>query len=454
MVQSLFTSWRLRIEVRRRIREELAFHKAAAVEENLAAGMTRDEALAEADARLGDRVGVVRACVAISADDPPHPGTNSPYAPRAFVFAAAALGPIALALALVPQYFRPYSQAAPERLSVSTQAVPRAFEQPLFDSDLAGFRRIVARIGGLQTPERMLAGRVVSANFFTLQGVQPRLGKTLSPSRDDEIVLSDSLWRDVFEGDPRAVGRTATVNGRRYTVVGVMARDYRFLDGFDRFWAVAPLHTRRPIEGHLLLRSAGGRPPPKKFRPISEVASTQLRAALGVPAAALLLLAFVGLAQTLSLACALRSRRVRVWVLIRGYLMLFAKAAPALGTLAVLWLALRESDALSPISYFSGVAAFLATFIFALLCVGVVWRSLVDQRLRCPMCLRKLTMPLPLGVIGSILFDLPGAEYICAYGHGTMYVPAPTSEGVRAPSWSEPHGMWADLVGVTPASRS
>jgi len=79
---------------------------------------------------------------------------------------------------------------------------------------------------------------------------------------------------------------------------------------------------------------------------------------------------------------------------------------------------------------------------------------LVDQRLRCPTCLRKLSMPLPLGVIGSVLFQLPGTEYICAYGHGTLYLPSPTSEGLREPRWRAPSGLWGELLGSSAASRS
>jgi hypothetical protein len=133
--------------------------------------------------------------------------------------------------------------------------------------------------------------------------------------------------------------------------------------------------------------------------------------------------------------------------LARNYLFLFVKAVPPLATAGVLWLAFRESDMQSGTGYFGGVWSFLSTFLFALFCVAVVWQSLIDQRLRCLCCLRRLSMPLSHGVIGSILFALPGTEYICAYGHGTLYVPAPTSEGLRESRWHPPAGAWAELLG-------
>jgi hypothetical protein len=139
--------------------------------------------------------------------------------------------------------------------------------------------------------------------------------------------------------------------------------------------------------------------------------------------------------------------RAPIATLARNYLFLFVKAVPPLATAAVLWLAFRESDMQSGSSYFDGVWSFMSTFLFALFCVAVVWQSLIDQRLRCLCCLRRLSMPLSHGVIGSILFALPGTEYICAYGHGTLYVPAPTSEGLCEPRWHPPASAWAELLG-------
>ena len=449
MLSEIFARWRRRRETKHRIREELAFHYEALCVEHLANGRAIDEAHVEAATRLGDRRSIERACVSIESEGPTHERSWGPASSPALPAAAAVLLPPVLAVLLIPHYLRPPVQPNADRLAVTRQAIPRAFEQPLFDSNLAAFRRVVVRLGAAGRQGELLAGRLVSPSFFALQGLEPQLGH--SPGVN-EIVLSDALWRNSFGADRNAIGRDVQLNGRQYVVSGVMAPQYRFLDSFDSFWAAPPVDPLRPIEGHaLLLRDESGAPP-SGFHPFREMASMRMRAALGVPSYALALLALLGAAQTFSLALALGPRRVRAWVLVRSYLMLFVKAAPVLSVLAVLWLAARESAALSPISYFSGVASFFLMFVFALLCVAAVWQSLVDQRLRCPICLRKLTMPLPLGVIGSILFAIPGSEYICAYGHGTMFVPEPTSEGVRPPSWSEPRGLWADLAGVS--SRS
>ncbi len=68
-------------------------------------------------------------------------------------------------------------------------------------------------------------GEVVSANFFSVLGVQPRVGRLLSPDNDQAgragIVLSSAYWTRAFAADPSVVGETIVVNGAPHTIVGV-----------------------------------------------------------------------------------------------------------------------------------------------------------------------------------------------------------------------------------------
>ncbi|HEX6096982.1 MAG TPA: ABC transporter permease [Thermoanaerobaculia bacterium] len=85
--------------------------------------------------------------------------------------------------------------------------------------------------GGAQ-PEQ-LEGVRVSANVFTLLGVQPAMGRAFSAEeeehgRDTVVLLSDALWRRRFGADPNVVGRTVTLSDRVYTVAGVMPPDFAF----------------------------------------------------------------------------------------------------------------------------------------------------------------------------------------------------------------------------------
>jgi predicted permease len=71
------------------------------------------------------------------------------------------------------------------------------------------------------------------ANFFSLLGVTPMLGRTWAdgedqPGKDDVAILSYALWNSRFAGDKQAVGRSIELNGRKYTIVGVMPESFRF----------------------------------------------------------------------------------------------------------------------------------------------------------------------------------------------------------------------------------
>jgi predicted permease len=76
-------------------------------------------------------------------------------------------------------------------------------------------------------------GMVVSANFFQTYGAEPVLGRAFIPdveSRDPGAhpvaVISDGFWQSRFGGDPGVVGRTITLNGHPFEVVGVAPADF------------------------------------------------------------------------------------------------------------------------------------------------------------------------------------------------------------------------------------
>ena len=78
-------------------------------------------------------------------------------------------------------------------------------------------------------------------NFFDVFGVRPLLGRTFLPGeeqdgKNDIAVLSYSAWQGYFDGDRGIVNRSVTLNGRSFTVVGVMPAGFRF-----------PLSTRNAI---------------------------------------------------------------------------------------------------------------------------------------------------------------------------------------------------------------
>jgi predicted permease len=92
---------------------------------------------------------------------------------------------------------------------------------------------------GVGEPER-LDGRRVSANLFSLLGVDAQLGRTLGPEEDKPgtrvVVLSYGLWQRRFGSDPGIIGRPLTLSGESYTVVGVMPRSFQFPTREDQLW--------------------------------------------------------------------------------------------------------------------------------------------------------------------------------------------------------------------------
>jgi predicted permease len=94
---------------------------------------------------------------------------------------------------------------------------------------------------GTGAPER-IGDALVSADFFRTMGVRAALGRTLRPEEnvpgaDRVVVLSDGFWRRRFGGDPQVIGRTLTLEGQPFTVVGVMPPSFRFPAGDPDLWA-------------------------------------------------------------------------------------------------------------------------------------------------------------------------------------------------------------------------
>lgn len=91
----------------------------------------------------------------------------------------------------------------------------------------------------------LLSADAITANLFDVLGVRPQLGRNFLPDADQaghnhEVILTDSLWRSRFQGDPSIVGRTITLNGTLYTVVGILPSFFHF----------PTQHQLIPIEGN------------------------------------------------------------------------------------------------------------------------------------------------------------------------------------------------------------
>lgn len=104
-------------------------------------------------------------------------------------------------------------------------------------SGVAGFTETRYNLTGLGEPQEVQAA-LTSPSLFELLGVQPSLGRGFAPSElhDRVVVLSHGLSLQLFGTSAAAVGRTVTLDGNAYSVVGVMPADFAFPDDGTQIW--------------------------------------------------------------------------------------------------------------------------------------------------------------------------------------------------------------------------
>jgi putative ABC transport system permease protein len=81
-----------------------------------------------------------------------------------------------------------------------------------------------------------VSGASVTGNFFALLGAPFALGRSFGAAEDDfggprSLVLSHALWQTRFGGDPNVIGRSLTIDGAHYQVVGIARADFEFPKG-------------------------------------------------------------------------------------------------------------------------------------------------------------------------------------------------------------------------------
>ncbi len=109
---------------------------------------------------------------------------------------------------------------------------------------LSGFVGQNVGLTGAGEPEQVRAG-FVSSSFFDVVDSPPRIGRPFTAGEGEQggnrvAVLNHGFWQRKFGGDPATLGRTISVNGLPFEVVGVMAADFQFpLDAVD-VWLPLP----------------------------------------------------------------------------------------------------------------------------------------------------------------------------------------------------------------------
>ncbi len=132
-------------------------------------------------------------------------------------------------LVLLLQHFKSQNL---ERIPVS----PAEFVD--YETRAHGFEKLGAfgytsfNLGGEDRPER-IAGATVTAGVLPLLGVLPIKGRLFEAEectlgRDDVAIISERLWKRRFNSDPQIIGTKLLLNGKIFTVVGVMPASFDF----------------------------------------------------------------------------------------------------------------------------------------------------------------------------------------------------------------------------------
>lgn len=157
---------------------------------------------------------------------------------------------------------KPLPYPEPERIVHLSLIYKGQFEEMSFDSrqfefwmnhrdpfeSLAATTGVGFNLAGASRPERVKAQRV-STEFFKVLGIQPFLGRGFLPDEDrvggsNVAVLSYGLWVRDLGSDPKVIGRSLTLDGTPFTVVGVMPSGFQSMQTADLWTTIGQVaHT-------------------------------------------------------------------------------------------------------------------------------------------------------------------------------------------------------------------
>ena len=154
---------------------------------------------------------------------------------------------------------RPLPFPEPDRLVLPTITAPAFSGRPAQEFIAWSYPKLLAmrdaqsvfsRVGGWVPTQFTIrvgddvvreTGEFIDSQYFPALGIAPSLGRGFL-AQDDRLggprvaLLSDALWRASYDADPSVLGRTLSVDGTTYTIVGVMPEGFGGLSGDTRFW--------------------------------------------------------------------------------------------------------------------------------------------------------------------------------------------------------------------------
>ena len=268
--------------------DELRFHLESRVAENLAAGMSAEDARRAAAERFGDVWSVERSLATLARERETIErrlvwrqviAQDFRYALRQLrrnkAFTAVAVLTLALGIgantaifsAVYSVLLRPLPYAHAERLvnlregtgpgdsygMVVTMGNYDTWHQrsPEFAA-LAGYMYASFTLTGAGAPQQLL-GFAATADYWRTLFIPPVLGRYFGPAEDhpgapNVVVLSYALWSTTFASDPRIIGRTILLSEKPYTVIGVAPKQYAFTASAPQLWVPLALTSAQRAE--------------------------------------------------------------------------------------------------------------------------------------------------------------------------------------------------------------
>jgi predicted permease len=198
-------------------------------------------------------------------------------------FTVAAIAALALGIGATTAVFsvvnaillRPFPYPEPERMVLFMNTSPNGSgpgsspakfahwqRQTSVIQDAAAFRNVTVNYTGTDVPEQVNSGQV-SAPFFHLLGGTTLIGRTFSAEEDRPnaprvAVLSYGWWTRRFAADRGIIGRTISLSGDPYVVIGVMAPNFdpsEFLDAPD-VWTPFQIDPNTVDQAHFFRAAA------------------------------------------------------------------------------------------------------------------------------------------------------------------------------------------------------
>jgi putative ABC transport system permease protein len=269
-----------------RLREEMEEHLAMQTEENVQAGMMREEARRQAQIKLGSMEPVreqyhreeglpLLECLWQDSRFTLRQMRKSPgFTLIAVLTMMLGIGATTAIFTIVYAAFLgslPYPEAdrlvrihdvrLQGRSTGGLVGVPRFFDFAARSKSFAGagffFFDDTTLITGAELPVAIKSARA-NAGFWQVFGVNPLLGRTFN-QRDDQPnapmvgVLSYGTWQRIFAGNPNIVGRQVTIEQKSTTIVGVMPKEFSVPAGID-LWSPAQF-----VRGNWEWRGEGAR---------------------------------------------------------------------------------------------------------------------------------------------------------------------------------------------------